>query len=65
MQHQHVVAEHEHLAIHRRRIRQPTCSGAFAAHRIGKVDGGVHFHLHFFVLMLACRAVVAAATEGG
>ncbi len=47
MQHQHVLAEHEHFAVHRRRIRQPTSAGPFAAHRIGKVDGGVHLHLHF------------------
>ena len=46
MQHQHVVAEHEHAAVHRRRIRHPTCAGAFAAHRISEIDGGVHFHLH-------------------
>ncbi len=48
MQHEHVLAEHEHAAIHRRRIRDPACAGAFAAHRIREIDGGVHrrFHLH-------------------
>ena len=55
VQHQHVLAEHEHAAVHRRGIRDPACAGAFAAHRISEIDGGVHFHLHFFVLMLACR----------
>ena len=46
MQHQHVLAEHEHFAVHRRRIRQPTRAGAFAAHGIGKVHRRVHRHLH-------------------
>ena len=51
VQHQHVLAEHEHAAVHRRRIRDPACAGAFAAHRISEIDGGVHFHLHFIVLV--------------
>ena len=45
VQHQHVLAEHEHAAVHRRRIRDPACAGTFAAHRIGEIDGGVHLHL--------------------
>ena len=53
VQHQHVLAEHEHAAVHRRRIRDPACAGAFAAHRISEIDGGVHrhFHLHLMALM--------------
>ena len=65
VQHQHALAEHEHAAVHRRRIRDPACARAFAAHRIREIDGGVHFHLHFFVLVLACRAMGPVATEGG
>src|SRR5438132_3385570 len=38
VQHEHVLAEHEHASVHRRRIRQPACAGAFAVHWIGKVD---------------------------
>ena len=67
VQHEHVLAEHEHAAVHRRRIRDPACARAFAAHGISEIDGGVHFHpcragvvrrrVHFFVLVLACRAV--------
>src|SRR6266567_7740684 len=31
VQHEHVVAEHEHLSIHRRGIREPACARALAA----------------------------------
>ena len=44
VQHQHVVTEHEHLAIHRRGIRQPTCARAFPAHGVGNVYRGLHLH---------------------
>ncbi len=73
VQHEHVLAEHEHAAVHRRRIGQPACAGAFAAHWLSKIDGGLHFHpcraggrrgdrrrVHLFVLMLIVLIVLVA-----
>src|SRR5713101_8136496 len=42
VQHEHVVAENEHLSIHRRGIRYPARAGALAAHRISNVDRRSH-----------------------
>ena len=38
VQHEHVIAEHKHASIHRRRIRHPRRAGTLAIHRIGNVD---------------------------
>ncbi|PYK91660.1 MAG: hypothetical protein DME40_06415 [Verrucomicrobia bacterium] len=35
MEHEHVLAEHEHASVHRRGIGQPTCARAFLRHRVG------------------------------
>ena len=58
VQHQHVVAEHEHFCVHRAGVRQPACARAFATHGIGKIDRGLHFHVHLMALM---RMHLAAA----
>ena len=39
MQHEHVVAEHQHASIHRCRVRHPARPGTLAAHRLRDVHG--------------------------
>ena len=53
VQHQHVVAEHLHASVHRRRIGNPARARTFATHRIGKVDRRMHFHFMHHVIVLA------------
>ncbi len=61
VQHEHVLAKHEHATVRRARIRQPACAGAFAAHGLGEIDGGMHFHLHFVPAVLVMRRLTLIA----
>src|SRR4051812_15620311 len=45
MEHEHVVAEHEHASIYWRRVGHPARSGTLAAHRLGDIERGRHRHL--------------------
>ena len=40
--HQHIIAEHEHPAVHRRGIRDPARPRTFATHRVGEIHGRLH-----------------------
>ena len=53
VQHEHVVAEHEHLAIHGSRIRDPRRARTLPAHWIGNVHRRLHHHVfHWHVMAM-------------